>query len=240
MSILEAYGRNADKDRIESHQEIPGQGVKVKVGGSVILEGNKKLMNQENIICSEREEYGTVVHVAVDGKYAGFIVISDEIKEDSFKAVKALRDIGINRLVMLTGDALTVGAKVGQILDWMRFMPSCFIKKWRNSKNWKRKRTRRKLAVIGDESYAPVLPADIGVAMEVWLDAAIEAADVVLMTDELSKLVTAVRLLKGRQSYGRTFSLHDCQRCNAVEPADCNHVKRYLPMVLLFWQYLTR
>jgi Cd2+/Zn2+-exporting ATPase len=201
MSILEAYGRNADKDRIESHQEIPGQGVKVKVGGSVILAGNKKLMNQENIICSEREEYGTVVHVAVDGKYAGFIVISDEIKEDSFKAVKALRDIGINRLVMLTGDALTVGAKVGQILGldevYAELLPHQKVEKLEELE--KKKNPGGKLAFIGDGiNDAPVLArADIGVAMGgLGSDAAIEAADVVLMTDELSKLVTAVRIAK--------------------------------------------
>ena len=158
-------------------------------------------MNQENIICSEREEYGTVVHVAVDGMYAVFIIISDEIKEDSFKAVKALRDIGISRLVMLTGDVRAVGAKVGQMLEldevYAELLPHQKVEKLEELE--KKKNPGGKLAFIGDGiNDAPVLArADIGVAMGgLGSDAAIEAADVVLMTDELSKLVTAVRIAK--------------------------------------------
>lgn len=200
-SILKAYGKEIDKEKIESYDEISGHGTKVKYRGKEILAGNVKLMKKENISYNQEELAGTVVHMAVDGKYAGYILISDEVKEDSAAAIKALKSIGVRKTVMLTGDNKIVGHKVAKQLGldevYAELLPDQKVEKVEMLD--KQKTPNRKLIFVGDGiNDAPVLArADIGVAMGgLGSDAAIEAADVVLMTDEPMKLVTAIKVAK--------------------------------------------
>lgn len=200
-SILNAYGEEIVKDSIENYEEISGHGVKVMIQGKEVLVGNYKLMNKENIIYEQVKTVGTVVHVAVDKVYAGYIIISDEVKEDSAKAVKALKDIGIKRIVMLTGDNKTVGTKVAKQLGldevYTELLPDEKVEKMELFD--KEKSSKGKLIFVGDGiNDAPVLArADIGIAMGgVGSDAAIEAADVVIMTDEPSKIASAIKIAR--------------------------------------------
>ncbi|MCL5073019.1 MAG: cadmium-translocating P-type ATPase [Actinobacteria bacterium] len=201
QSILKEYAKEVNKNEIENYDEISGHGIKVTVRDHVILAGNAKLMKKEDIAYDEVDAAGTVVHVAIDGKYAGLIVISDEIKDDAPKAIKALKDIGIKKLVMLTGDSKSVGIKVGQALGLdevhAELLPHQKVEKLEELD--KKKAPKGKLVFVGDGiNDAPVLArADIGVAMGgLGSDAAIEAADVVLMTDEPTKLVSAIKIAK--------------------------------------------
>lgn len=200
-SILKAYGKEIVKDALENFEEMPGQGIKVVLEGKVILAGNYKLMNKENIQYEPVETTGTVVHVAVDKKYAGYIVISDEVKEDSAKAIEALKAIGVKKTVMLTGDNKIVGTKVAKELGldeiYAELLPDQKVEKVELLD--KEKSQKGKLIFVGDGiNDAPVLArADIGIAMGgVGSDAAIEAADVVIMTDEPSKIATAIKIAK--------------------------------------------
>jgi Cd2+/Zn2+-exporting ATPase len=200
-SILNAYGKEIVKDSLENYEEIPGHGVKVVVEGKEVLAGNYKLMDKEKISYEQVETIGTVVHVAVDKEYAGYIVISDEVKEDSSKAIKALKSIGIKKTVMLTGDNKTVGTKVANQLGldevYTELLPDQKVEKVELLN--KEKSTKGKLVFVGDGiNDAPVLArADIGIAMGgVGSDAAIEAADVVIMTDEPSKIASAIKIAK--------------------------------------------
>ncbi|MDK2799377.1 MAG: Zn2+/Cd2+-exporting ATPase [Clostridiales bacterium] len=198
-SILRAYGKEVDKDAIERYDEMSGYGVKVNVKGKEVLVGNTKLLNQENIKFDDVDVMGTIVHVVVDRQYAGYIVISDEIKKDSAAAIKALKDIGIKKLVMLTGDNETVGVKIAKQLGldevYAELLPHQKVEKLEMLEQ--QKTSKGKLVFVGDGiNDAPVLArADIGVAMGgLGSDAAIEAADVVLMTDEPSKLASAIKI----------------------------------------------
>lgn len=200
-SILKAYGKEVDKNEIESYDEISGHGIKVKVKDKEVLAGNAKLMRKENIPFEEVETAGTIVHMAIDRNYAGFIVISDEVKEDSAKALKELKNIGVKRLVMLTGDSKAVGNRIGEHLGldevYAELLPHQKVEKLEML--YSKKPTKGRLIFVGDGvNDAPVLArADVGVAMGgLGSDAAIEAADVVLMTDEPSKLVSAVRIAR--------------------------------------------
>ncbi|WML37638.1 heavy metal translocating P-type ATPase [Clostridium sp. OS1-26] len=200
-SILNAYGREVVKDSIENYEEISGHGVKAVVKGKEILAGNYKLMTKEKIAYEQVETIGTVVHVAVDKEYAGYIVISDEVKDDSAKAVKALKSLGIKKTVMLTGDNKTVGTKVAEQLGLdevhSELLPDQKVEKVELLD--KEKSAKGKLVFVGDGiNDAPVLArADIGIAMGgVGSDAAIEAADVVIMTDEPSKIASAIKIAK--------------------------------------------
>ncbi|UZQ48881.1 heavy metal translocating P-type ATPase [Clostridium kluyveri] len=201
QSILKAYGKEIDKEKIESYDEISGHGTKVKFREKEILAGNVKLMKRENISYNQEELAGTVVHMAVDGKYAGYILISDEVKDDSARAIKALKSAGVRKTVMLTGDNKTVGYKVAKQLGldevYAELLPDQKVEKVEMLD--KQKTPNKKLIFVGDGiNDAPVLArADIGVAMGgLGSDAAIEAADVVLMTDEPMKLVTAIKIAK--------------------------------------------
>ena len=201
LSILKAYGKEVDKNEIENYEEISGHGIKVKVKGKTVIVGNAKLMAKENIACDKTDAVGTIVHVAIDGVYAGFIVISDEVKEDSANAVKALKSIGVRKLVMLTGDSKEVAEKIGKQLGLdevhAELLPDQKVEKLEMLD--KQKSPKGKLVFVGDGiNDAPVLArADVGVAMGgLGADAAIEAADVVLMTDEPSKLVSAIKIAK--------------------------------------------
>jgi Cd2+/Zn2+-exporting ATPase len=204
-SILKAYGKEIATDKVKNHEEISGHGVKVVVEGKEVLVGNYKLMNKENIFYNEVETIGTVVHVAVDKNYAGYIVISDEVKEDSLKAIKALKAIGVKKTVMLTGDNKAVGNKIAKELGldevYAELLPDQKVEKLELL--YKEKSAKGKIIFVGDGiNDAPVLArADIGIAMGgVGSDAAIEAADVVIMTDEPSKIASAIKIAKKTRS----------------------------------------
>jgi len=200
-SILQAYGQKVDLAAIEGYEEIAGQGVKVTFQGREILAGNLKLLGAENIVLGPEEQMGTTVHIAVDKNYAGSILISDEVKEDAVEAVKNLRKIGIKKIVMLTGDDSKVAEHVAKSLGidqvYAQLLPENKVEKVEDL--IKEKGKDEKLIFVGDGiNDAPVLArADIGVAMgALGSDAAIEAADVVLMTDEPGKLVSAIKIAK--------------------------------------------
>ena len=204
-SILRAYGNEIIQDKIKNYEEISGHGVKVVLDGREVLAGNYKLMNKENISYKQVETIGTVVHVAIDKKYAGYIVISDEVKEDSAKAIKALKAVGVKKTVMLTGDNKTVGTKIAKELGLdevhAELLPDQKVEKLELL--FKEKSAKGKIVFVGDGiNDAPVLArADIGIAMGgVGSDAAIEAADVVIMTDEPSKIASAIKIAKKTRS----------------------------------------
>lgn len=199
-SILEAYGREIPRDRIAACEEIAGQGVKAVVEDRVVLAGSRILLEQSGIPVEAAELPGTSVHVAVNGRYAGHLLISDETKEDSAGAVQGLRDLGVRRLLMLTGDSRAAAARVaGQLhLDeyHAELLPHEKVAKIEEIFGTEDK---GRLVFVGDGiNDAPVLArADVGVAMGgLGSDAAIEAADVVIMTDEPSKLVDAIKVAR--------------------------------------------
>ncbi|ATW27592.1 heavy metal translocating P-type ATPase [Candidatus Formimonas warabiya] len=201
LSIQRAFGREIDARRISGYEEISGHGTKVTMEGRAVLAGNDRLMEQENILYEDPEIPGTIVHLAVDGAYAGYIVIADEIKSDSLKAVKALRDLGVKKLVMLTGDSKRVGEQIGKELAldeiYAELLPDQKVHQLEHLTG--KSRSGGNLVFVGDGiNDAPVLArADIGVAMGgLGSDAAIEAADIVLMTDEPSKLAEAIKIAK--------------------------------------------
>lgn len=205
MSILRAYGNEIIIDKIKDYEEISGHGVKVVLDGKEVLAGNYKLMNKENISYKQINTIGTVVHVAIDKKYAGYIVISDEVKEDSAKAINALKVIGVKKTVMLTGDNKTVGTKIAEELGldevYTELLPDQKVEKLELL--FRKKSAKGKIVFVGDGiNDAPVLArADIGIAMGgVGSDAAIEAADVVIMTDEPSKIASAIKIAKKTRS----------------------------------------
>jgi len=200
-SILKAYGKEINKEKIESYDELSGYGIKIKFEGKEIIAGNYKLMDKEGISYSNTSSLGTIVHLAIDGKYAGYINISDEVKEDSKEAIKGLKEIGIKKIVMLTGDNKTVADKIGKDLEldmiYSELLPHEKVEKLEMIDS--QKSSKGKIIFVGDGiNDAPVLArADIGIAMGgVGSDAAIEAADVVIMTDEPSKIVTAIKIAK--------------------------------------------
>jgi Cd2+/Zn2+-exporting ATPase len=201
MSIQRAYGREIDNKEISDYYEMPGYGISAKVKGKNVLAGNSRLMRKENISFEEAEEIGTIVHIAIDGKYAGYIVIADEIKSDSKKAIKELKNIGVKNLVMLTGDNKVIAENINKELGLdevnAELLPHQKVEILELLD--KKKAAKGKLVFVGDGiNDAPVLSrADIGVAMGgLGSDAALEAADVVLMTDEPSKLVNAIKIAK--------------------------------------------
>lgn len=201
-SILKAYGKEVARDQIQSYAELAGQGVKVLALNKVILAGNARLMEQENINYTRTEAPGTIIHLAVDGKYAGYLVISDQIKQDAKEAVTQLKQLGIRKTVLLTGDLKPIGEKVAKQLGldevYSELLPDQKVERLELLDQ--QKPSKGKLLFAGDGiNDAPVLArADIGVAMGgLGSDAAIEAADVVIMTDEPSKIGTAVKIARG-------------------------------------------
>lgn len=201
LSILKVYKKEIDFSKIDDYKEIAGHGLSVKLADKEVLAGNAKLMVSENIKYQEIETIGTVVHIAINKKYAGNIVISDEVKEDSAEAIKGLKALGIGKIVMLTGDMKAVGEKIGKQLGldevYSELLPADKVEKIEFLDANKSK--RGKVVFVGDGiNDAPVLArADIGMAMGgLGSDAAIEAADIVIMTDEPSKIVTAIKVAK--------------------------------------------
>ena len=201
LSIKNAYGKKIDNTRITDVQEIAGHGVQALIDGKTVLAGNAKLMIREHIKYTACPSVGTVVYVACKGKYAGCIVIEDEIKADAPAAIRSLKSAGIRRTVMLTGDADAVGKKVANRLGldqaYTELLPADKVDRVEDL--LKQKSEKGTLVFVGDGiNDAPVLArADIGIAMGgLGSDAAIEAADVVLMTDEPSKIATVMRIAR--------------------------------------------
>lgn len=200
-SIQKAYNKEIDIQRVTEQEEIPGQGIRVKVDGKHVLAGNSKLMEAENIIWQQADALGSIVYLAVDGVFAGYIEISDELKPDSKQAIHDLKAMGVKNTAMLTGDTKAVGEKIAREIGldavYTDLLPHQKVEQLELLE--KKKSSKGKLVFVGDGiNDAPVLArADIGIAMgALGSDAAIEAADVVLMTDEPSKLVAAVRIAR--------------------------------------------
>ncbi len=199
-SLQKAYGRPVDRSRASDLEEIGGHGVKARVDGRMVMAGNSRLMTLTGIQVEEREILGTVVHVAVDGVYAGCIVIADRVKGRAAAAVEELKRTGVKRTVMLTGDIWVVAAHVAAELGidevHSDLLPS---DKVTLVEELLREGGRGKLAFVGDGiNDAPVLSrADVGIAMgALGSDAAIEAADIVLMDDDPLKIATAIRIAR--------------------------------------------
>ena len=201
LSLKRAYSKEIDNGRISDVEEISGHGVIATVDGKKVMEGNIKLMKMMDIPYFKGELIGTIVHVAVNNKYIGYIVIADEVKEDSAQAIKELKEANIKQTVMLTGDNKSIGSKVAKELGldkvYAELLPADKVEKLEELFSQKSK--KGKLAFVGDGiNDAPVLArADIGIAMGgLGSDAAIEAADVVIMTDEPSKIATTMKISK--------------------------------------------
>lgn len=200
-SILEAYGKNINQEKITNYNEVSGYGIKATIKGKMVLVGNARWMEKQNISFNPIESTGTIVYIAIDEKYMGSLVISDEIKDDSYEALKTLKSMGIKKRIMLTGDRKAVAEKIGSDLGldsvYSELLPDEKVAILERLE--KEKASKNKLIFVGDGiNDAPVLArSDIGVAMGgLGSDAAIEAADIVLMTDEPLKLVHVIEIAK--------------------------------------------
>ncbi len=198
-SLQKAYGKDIDRSRVTDIQEISGNGVTAKVDGISVAAGNSKLMKRLGIEYIDCHHAGTIIHMAIDGEYAGHIVISDIMKPHAKEAVDALRKAGIEKTVMLTGDAKKVGDQAAAALGidevYSELLPADKVEKVEEL--LRSKSEKGKLAFVGDGiNDAPVLSrADIGIAMgAMGSDAAIEAADIVLMDDDPIKIAKAIRI----------------------------------------------
>ena len=198
-SIQKYYNREIDKTSINSIKEISGKGIEALINNMKILVGNEKLVNIPSDLIID--DIGTILYVEIDNKFTGYIVISDEIKKDASKAIKGLKDVGVKKSIMLTGDIEKVGKKVGEELGldeiYTNLLPQDKVSKFEEI--IENKKSKGNVAFVGDGiNDAPVLArADVGIAMgAMGSDAAIEAADVVIMTDEPSKIVTAIKSSK--------------------------------------------
>ena len=199
-SLQKAYGQELDRSRVGQVEERSGAGVVAEVDGKSVAAGNDKLMNQLGVAFQESDEPGTVVHISVDGVYAGQILIADRIKPGAAEAIAQLRSAGVRRMVMLTGDHRSVAEKVAKELGideyYSELLPADKVTKVEELLA-ERSNDRDKLAFVGDGiNDAPVLSrADIGIAMgAMGSDAAIEAADVVLMDDDPRKIAKAIKI----------------------------------------------
>ena len=199
-SILNEYDSKIDKKQIKEYEEISGYGIKAKINNKNVLVGNSKLFDKEKIKYEKENVSGTIVYLAIDKKYCGYFVISDIIKRDSKKAIQLLRKYGI-KAIMLTGDNKKVAASIANELNLDSFkaelLPQEKVEELENL--MKNKSSNQKLAFVGDGiNDAPVLArSDIGIAMGgIGSDSAIEASDIVIMTDELSKIATSIKIAK--------------------------------------------
>ena len=198
-SLRAAYEKEIDRSRVGDIQELGGKGIVAKIDGIMVAAGNGKLMKELGVNAAEATNFGTVVHVAVDGNYAGYIVIADRIKGNAAQAVQALRSAGVKKTVMLTGDTAAVADQVAKELGidqvYSELLPGDKVAEV--EKLLAAKPKYQKLAFVGDGiNDAPVLSrADIGIAMgAMGSDAAIEAADIVLMDDDPMKIAKAIRI----------------------------------------------
>ena len=200
-SLQKAYGKSIDRNRVTDIEEIGGNGVTAKVDGILVAAGNVKLMKKLGISYMDCHSVGTIVHMAVDGKYAGHILISDLIKPHAAQAIAELKRAGVKKTVMLTGDAKNVAEQVAEELGIQEvhseLLPADKVAKVEEL--LKQKTEKEKLAFVGDGiNDAPVLSrADIGIAMgALGSDAAIEAADIVLMDDDPLKIAKAIKIAR--------------------------------------------
>ncbi len=201
VSILYHYGKEIDKNKIINYKDLYGYGISATIFDKKVLVGNEKLMKKENILYSVCNKPGTIVYVAIDGKYAGYILIKDKIKDDSIKAISDLKNSGVKNIVMFTGDNYPVAKDICDKLKIDKFfsgmLPHEKVEKLELLETKKEK--SKKIVFVGDGvNDAPVLArADVGVSMgSLGSDAAVEASDVVLMTDEILKLVEAIKISK--------------------------------------------
>ena len=201
ISIIKEYGKEIDKEVIKAYKEILGRGIKAVINNEEVLVGNSKLMNEFNILYNEVDSIGTVVYCAINGEFKGSIVISDKIKENAVEALINLKKAGVKKTVMLTGDNKKTAYKVGEKINidevHSELLPLDKVKEVEEI--MKRSNKNGKLAFVGDGvNDAPVLArADIGIAMGgIGSDAAIEAADIVLMKDDINALVDAINVSK--------------------------------------------
>ena len=201
ISIIKEYGKEIDKEVIKEYKEILGRGIKALINNEEVLVGNSKLMNEFNILYNEVDSIGTVVYCAINGEFKGSIVISDKIKENAAEALVNLKKAGVKKTVMLTGDNKKTAYKVGEKINidevHSELLPLDKVKEVEEI--MKRSNKNGKLAFVGDGvNDAPVLArADIGIAMGgIGSDAAIEAADIVLMKDDINALVDAINVSK--------------------------------------------
>ena len=201
VSLKKAYNKKIDEKKIKKTEEISGRGIVAQIEEKEVLVGNEKLMNEKQIKFKKSSSIGTILYVAINGEYVGYILISDKIKKDSAETIKNLKKNHIKETVMLTGDKKIVGETVAKDLGidtvFTELLPDGKVEKV--EKLLKSKSEKGKLAFVGDGiNDSPVLAmADIGIAMGgLGADSAIEAADIVLMTDEPSKIVTAISLAK--------------------------------------------
>ena len=198
-SIQKYYNKEIDKNSINSIKEISGKGIEAIINNKKILVGNEKLIDIPNDVIVN--DIGTILYIEIDNKFTGYIVISDEIKKDASKAIKGLKDVGVKKSIMLTGDIEKVSKKVGEELGldeiYTNLLPQDKVSKFEEI--IENKKSKGNVAFVGDGiNDAPVLArADVGIAMgAMGSDAAIEAADVVIMTDEPSKIITAIKSSK--------------------------------------------
>ena len=201
ISIIKEYGKEIDKEVIKEYKEILGRGIKAVINNEEVLVGNSKLMNEFNILYNEVDSIGTVVYCAINGEFKGSIVISDKIKENAAEALVNLKKAGVKKTVMLTGDNKKTAYKVGKKINIDEIHSELLpLDKVREVEELlKRSNKNGKLAFVGDGvNDAPVLArADIGIAMGgIGSDAAIEAADIVLMKDDINALVDAINISK--------------------------------------------
>ena len=200
-SVKKAYGKKIDEKKIVSLEELSGLGIVAKIGDENVLVGNEKLMKEKDIKYQKVNDIGTILYIAIEGKYVGYILISDVIKKDAKFTIEALKKNNIKQTVMLTGDRKEVGEAVAKEIGldkvYTELLPDGKVEKVEELLKYKSNRGR--LIFVGDGiNDAPVLAiSDIGIAMgKLGADSAIEAADVVIMTDETSKIISAIKLSK--------------------------------------------
>ena len=198
-SIVKQYGREIDKSQISNYREIPGKGIEVTVEGSKVLLGNVKLLQEHGLKVADKSSIGTVVYVSKDEEYIGNIVISDEIRDESKETIKKLKALGIRKTIMLSGDKKTTAEQVGKEIGideiYGELLPQEKVEMM--DRILKNKKGKKKVIFVGDGvNDAPVIArADVGISMGgMGSDAAVEASDVVIMDDEISKVKTAINI----------------------------------------------
>ncbi|MDR7870623.1 MAG: heavy metal translocating P-type ATPase [Tissierellaceae bacterium] len=201
LSILSEYHKEIHKEYIKDYEEIPGKGISVNIDNVSLLLGNKDLLEENNISVVEQDSIGTVVYIAKEGKHIGTIIVSDEIKDNIRDDISKLKDIGIKETIMLSGDNNKTANKVGDIVGidkvYGNLLPQDKVHRFEEI--LKRNHGNKKVAFVGDGvNDAPVLArADVGIAMGgLGSDAAIEASDIVILTDEISKISTGIKIAK--------------------------------------------
>lgn len=198
-SIIEAYGKEVSNDYIKDYKEIPGKGIEVYIDGKEIILGNKTLFLDKNILVEEVDSIGTVVYVGKEGSHIGTIIVSDELKDNVVEDIKKLKSLGIKETIMLSGDNENTAKKVGELVGldkvYGNLLPQDKVSIFEDIIN----KNKGKVVFVGDGvNDAPVLArADIGIAMGgLGSDAAIEASDVVIMTDEIGKIATGIKIAR--------------------------------------------